>query len=172
MGRRGPAPAPDNVKELRGRTSHTPKATQAVKPPPSAPNPPTWLSTEARAEWRRVVPQLDRLGVLATIDRAVLTAYCSAWAKFVDAEAALNVSPAKKARVGGDRLNGRTKQPDQGLVISDRDGDLRKHPGWQIYREAAQLVCQISKELYLTPVARLRVTKPEDPDGDEDDVID
>lgn len=159
MGRRGPAPMPDKVKELRGRTGHNDKVVQAVKPPPSAPNPPTWISAEARAEWRRVVPELDRLGVLATIDRAILTTYCTAWAKFVEAEASLKIKPARGTA---------TKD---GLVVKDRDGDLRKHPGWQIYREAATLVAQLAKELYLTPVARLRVTKPEDADGEEEEGI-
>lgn len=50
-----------------------------------APDPPKWLSGEARAEWDRVTPSLVRLGVLKAEDRAVLTAYCEVWATFVDA---------------------------------------------------------------------------------------
>jgi P27 family predicted phage terminase small subunit len=39
---------------------------------------PSWLSAEARAEWRRVVRQLGPAGVLQKVDRAVLAAYCDA----------------------------------------------------------------------------------------------
>lgn len=35
----------------------------------------------ARAEWRRIVPPLDRVGVLATVDRALLVDHCITWAQ-------------------------------------------------------------------------------------------
>ena len=47
-----------------------------------APVAPDDLSDEARAEWDRVVPQLDRLHILSTVSRASLVAYCETWALY------------------------------------------------------------------------------------------
>jgi phage terminase small subunit len=77
MGRRGPLPEPDKLRLLRGNPSKTPPRWQ-VKARPVAPTPPTWLDREARAEWRRVTPELERLGLLSHIDRGMLTLYCDA----------------------------------------------------------------------------------------------
>ncbi|MFF7365827.1 phage terminase small subunit P27 family [Streptomyces sp. NPDC008125] len=147
MGTRGPIPQPDNVRALRGNPGGRP-APKRVAARPGAPSPPTWLDTEAKAEWRRVVPELDRLGVLAKVDRAALTTYCAAWSKFAAAEKLL-------------------QQDD--LVAERRAGNgPAKHPGWQIWREAATTTAMLAKELFLTPAARLRSVKPEDDDGNAD----
>lgn len=54
-----------------------------------APNPPTWLGREAKAEWRRIVPELDRLRLLTTIDRAILVTWCDTWQMYVRASRSL-----------------------------------------------------------------------------------
>ena len=114
---------------------------------PGAPSPPTWLDPEARAEWRRIVPDLDRLGVLAKVDRAALTTYCAAWSKFVAAERLLQ---------------------SEDLVAERRAGNgPAKHPAWQIWREATTTVATLAKELFITPNSRLRSVKSEGDDGDE-----
>lgn len=56
-----------------------------------APNPPTWLKGEARAEWKRIVPKLEH--ALATIDRAGLVMLCEAWADYVTLSAQLAAAP-------------------------------------------------------------------------------
>jgi len=113
---------------------------------PSAPTPPTWLDREAAAEWRRVVPPLESIGVLSKVDRGVLASYCTAWSHAVKARAVLEES---------------------GLVVEGpRDGPA-KNPAWQIYRDATTLATSLAKELYMTPAARLRSTMPEAPHGDE-----
>lgn len=137
---------PDNVRALRGNPGHR-DAGARVKTPPAAPNPPTWLDREAAAEWRRVVPELHRLGLLSKVDRAVLATYCSAWSKFVAAE--------------------RMVQRDGLIVLGHRDAE-RKHPAWQMWREAATVVATLSKEIFASPNARLRSTKPEG-DGGQDE---
>ncbi|KAB8167051.1 phage terminase small subunit P27 family [Streptomyces sp. 3MP-14] len=134
---------PDNVRALRGGGPPPPR----VKAPAKAPSAPSWLDREAKAEWRRVVPELDRLGVLATIDRAVLATYCAAWSRFVQLEQLLQ---------------------DEGLIQRDSRGDARKHPAWQQWREAATVVATVGRELMLTPASRLRAVKPEGPDDDDD----
>jgi P27 family predicted phage terminase small subunit len=44
---------------------------------------------DAAAEWKRVVPVLDRMGLLATVDGALLTDYCACWARLLQCERAL-----------------------------------------------------------------------------------
>lgn len=151
MGVRGPVSQPDNVRALRGNPGGRtpPKRVQAK---PGVPTAPTWMDTEAKAEWRRIVPDLDRLGVLAKVDRAALATYCSAWSKFVAAEKLLQ---------GDD------------LVAERRAGNgPAKNPAWQIWREAATTAAMLAKELFITPNARLRSVKPEDDDDGEDDILD
>ena len=50
------------------------------------PDPPADLDNEALAEWRRVVPVLDEMGLLTRADRAVPTGYCQSWARWMAAE--------------------------------------------------------------------------------------
>lgn len=84
-----PAAKPAALKLLNGRGPGKDSAGRPVNPGPafvrSAPDPPTWLSREAKAEWRRVVPELERLRLLSRVTRSSLTAYCETWARFVEA---------------------------------------------------------------------------------------
>lgn len=79
---------PAALKLLNGRTADTDSGGRKVGSGPafarSAPEPPNWLSPEAQAEWDRVVPELTRLRLIATISRATLIAYVQCWAQYVD----------------------------------------------------------------------------------------
>lgn len=144
MGLRGPLPASDNVRHLRGTPTRA--AGQRVKAAPSAPNPPTWLDREARAEWRRVVPELDKLGILARLDRASLATYCDAWSRWVQARHLI---------------------AENGLVVDNPERGPVKNPAWQVYRDAAATVQALAKELGTTPAVRLRMTLPEKDAADD-----
>lgn len=140
MGTRGPAPLPDNVRSLRGTLPAKP--TRRVKAVSAIPAAPAWLPAEAKAEWKRVTPELHRLGILAKLDRAALALYCDSWDKFVRAAKVLE---------------------DAELIERDSHGP-KKHPGWTIYSSAASTCANLAKELLLTPSARLRSTLPEPDD--------
>jgi len=133
---------PDNVRRLRGMPE---LGTRRVTLAPVAPQPPSWLDREAMAEWRRILPALEALGLLAKVDRAVVANYCTAWSHAVAARALLEES---------------------GLVVNGKRDGPAKSPAWQIYREAVTLCTTLGKELYLTPAARLRSTMPAPPDDD------
>lgn len=156
MGVRGIVPAPDNVRRLRGMkplTGPDGKKARRIVLAPKAPAPPRGLSRAAAAEWRRIVPELERAGVLAQVDRGILVAYCTAWAHMMEAEAMLQ---------------------DAAVVHEGRQG-IVKHPAWQVYREANRTLVAAAGQLYLTPVARLRI--PLAPgamsdDGSDDDLFD
>ncbi len=80
---------PAALKLLNGRTADTDSGGRKVAPPPafarSAPEPPEWLTGEAAAEWKRIVPELARLRLISTVSRGTLAAYCASWAQYVAA---------------------------------------------------------------------------------------
>lgn len=144
---------PDNVRALRGskplRDAETGEKVKRLVLPPKAPTAPKGLTRLASAEWRRVVPELERAGVLAEIDRGVLVAYVTAWGHMQEAEEILK---------------------REGLIRETKDG-LARHPAWMVYREANRTMIAAARELYLTPTSRLRIPVPRgakdaDPDGD------
>lgn len=151
MGRRGPVPAPDNVRALRGmkplKAPDGSRARRVVLAPKAPAMPP--LSQAAAAEWRRITKELNRAGVLAEVDRGVLVAYCTAWAHMMEAETILR---AEK------------------IVRPNREKVPVRHPAWSIYREANRTLIAAAGQLYLTPVARLRIPiAPGTPAGSDDD---
>lgn len=111
-----------------------------------APEPPDWLSTEAAAEWRRVVPGLQRLDILKQEDRAVLAAYCETWATFVNAI---------------------RQQHEEGLTIEARQGTLA-HPAVGIARAAGRELRSFAAHFGLTPSSEQALARGAD-DGNEDD---
>lgn len=82
------SPRPAALKLLNGRTHDTDSGGRKVAPPANfargAPEMPLFMSDEAKAEWRRIVPELTRMKLLKHIDRASLAAYCEAWSRFVE----------------------------------------------------------------------------------------
>jgi P27 family predicted phage terminase small subunit len=77
---------PSAVKELTGNPGHRALNENEPKPIACIPKCPKHLDEEARAEWRRITPELLKLQVLARVDCAALSAYCMAWSGWVDAE--------------------------------------------------------------------------------------
>ena len=85
----GRKPQPANLKLLKGRSPGRDSGGRVVNTGPafvrSAPTPPAWLDREAKAEWRRIVPELERLHLLSQVTRASLVAYCECWSSYVAA---------------------------------------------------------------------------------------
>ena len=82
---RGRKPTPTALKLLKGNPGHRPPPPDEPKPPPDIPRCPRSLNKEAKAEWRRITKELDALGMIGIIDKAVLASDCQAWAHWVDA---------------------------------------------------------------------------------------
>ncbi len=80
-----PRPKPTAVKRLNGNPGKRPLPEHEPMPDITPPTCPSWLSYQARAEWRRIVPELERLGLLTMVDRAALVGYCEAWARYTKA---------------------------------------------------------------------------------------
>lgn len=132
---RGRRPKPAAIKLHEGNRGKR-AVTPAVAIAPGAPDPPTWLSKEARAEWQRIVPELEAFELVARVDRAALAIYCQAWGTYHEAERAL-----MKA----------------GRVLKDPDGAQRRSPWVLVARDAAAMILRIAGEFGFTAVARQRL---------------
>lgn len=87
MGRRGPAPTPTRILELRGSTLVTKRRLKGEpKPPRGRMACPDWLDKRAKAVWKQVVPMLIGMGVLTKIDRNALERYCRTYSRWREAE--------------------------------------------------------------------------------------
>ena len=147
MGSRGPVPLSRERLRLRGswRAGCRPAKPKLDLAGPSMPS---WMNREAKAEWRRVVPVLTRLGVLTRCDRALLTAYCCTWARFVAASRQLE---------------------SEGLTLTTSNDTMIQHPLVGIQNQGAQRLLQLAQQLGLTPMSRQRldVAEPADEEHSE-----
>lgn len=123
------------------------------RPTPRPPKPPTWLSKEAAAEWKRLVPELDRVGLLTLVDRAALAAYCEAWS-------------THKEAVGDVKRNGIKLEIERERF--SRNGDslgvdviVVPNPAVKVQKEMASLMRGYMAEFGLTPYSRSRLSPPE-----------
>jgi P27 family predicted phage terminase small subunit len=78
----GRKPTPTNLKILHGNPGKRPLPQNEPKPAPIAPDCPDWLCDDAKAEWERICPQLERLGLLTQVDLAAMVGYCESWAQY------------------------------------------------------------------------------------------
>jgi P27 family predicted phage terminase small subunit len=104
------------------------------------PNPPAWLSKEAKAEWRRIMPLLIERRILTEADMGSVENYCLA--------------------IGQIRAAERTIR-QEGMTVQGASG-LRAHPALKIQSQALTHSRQLAAELGLTPVSRSRPAIRED----------
>ncbi|MEW8027826.1 MAG: phage terminase small subunit P27 family [Candidatus Thiodiazotropha sp.] len=142
MGQRGPKPLPANVHLLNGNPSKK-KASElvdAVRPDVEIPDAPAHLLPEAKIEWYRITPELEKLGLISKLDRAALAAYCQSYARWVQAD-------TKIQSMGVD-----------GLVSVTPNGFLQMSVWLQICNREKESMQKFAAEFGMTPSARSRVT--------------
>ena len=143
----GPPPQPSVLKIARGNPGKRPLNKREPKPKAAIPNPPAKMKGEALQEWKRVTVEMEAVGMLTHLDRAVLTAYCEAWALWLEA---MQDVRARGVEVQGSRKS-RIKNPN--LVIAS---DWLKH------------LHRLATELGLSPASRTRVqVDPKAPAADD-----
>lgn len=123
MGQRGPRPLPKNVHQLRGNPSKLPLQAllDTLQPEIEIPGCPSHLMPEAKKEWRRITPELERYGLISKLDRAALALYCQSWAQLVYAEKQLARSEAlatarKRAAIDKAALEARQQARQDGVA--------------------------------------------------------
>lgn len=147
----GRNPKPTVLKEVTGNPGKRPLSKGEPQPDRSMPSCPTWLGREAKAEWRRLAGELNRIGLLTRVDRAALSAYCQAWDDFYQATRDIR---------------------EHGLCIQTERGKVR-NPASLIRAKAVEQLLQLASHFGLTPVARARIGQfilvpPKDGQGQDD----
>lgn len=140
-----PKARPATLKLINGRGEGRDSGGREVKKPPGfvrlPPEPPDFLYGDAREEWDRVVPELQRLQLTKPVDRAALTAYCLAWQRLCQAQAAID-------------NNG------MGLLHENSQG-VTRHPAVAIAEAASKELRAWCGEFGFTPSAEGRLNTPE-----------
>lgn len=154
-----PAQQPAKLLLLNGRSEGKDSAGREVAKPPAfkrlAPNPPTWLSREAKAEWKRVVPGLVRLDLVKPEDRATLAAYCEVWSRFVAATRDIAV-------------NGLTVRNTAVRKDGTESTWFTKNPAVAVAEQAETRLRQYANDFGLTPAGERNVSKRDDDRGSDE----
>lgn len=143
---RGRKPKPTALKVLAGNPGRRPLNNAEPKYPDGGEmQPPRHLDRVARYEWRRVVKELSSAGLLKTVDRSALAAYCQAYSQWV--------SVTKQLR-------------DQPITLISPSGYAYPNPLLGIQKRALETMYKFMTEFGMTPSSRSRVKveKPEEPD--------
>lgn len=152
----GRPPKSPKAKRLSGNPGRRKLAKDPPQPRQGAPTCPTWLSAEAKKEWKRLVPELQTLGLLTIVDLAALSSYCQAWAELQEATRILD-------------RDGRIIEVQKYNRAGDVTGyAMQTHPAVKLQRDAFQRVKQFLCEFGLSPASRSR-TAGQGKGGDQTD---
>lgn len=152
--REGRKPKPTHLKLVTGNPGKRPLPKAEAKVVPALPSPPPHLSDEAKVEWGRVSEDLFKVGLLSSVDRAALAAYCQAFARWAQAERAIADMAKRDALTGG-------------LMIKTSNGNAIQNPLVGTANKAAADMVRYAAEFGMTPSARSRITA--EPPGDNED---
>lgn len=135
-----PGPAPTPTEFLRARGSWRADTRDGeVRFEQKEPTCPKCLKGEARREWRRIVKQLLAAGILQMPDRALLSAWCEAWADFCKCVEDLAVT---------------------GSLISTPNG-VAKNPLISVKNAAVERMVKLAGQFGFSPAARSRIKSSE-----------
>ncbi len=135
---------PLETKQLEGDIHKERWNLNAPKPQKVAPSCPKHLSRESKAEWRRLVKELEPLGLLTKLDRGTLAAYCQAWGRWVKAE-------NKLAEI--ERLS----PTGMGYLFKTTNGNLIINPMLSVANKALDQMHKLGADFGMSPVARTRI---------------
>lgn len=141
---KGRRPTPSHVKKLLGNPGKRPIKQGEPQYPPGAGDAPAHLDQVAREEWDRISELMTATGVLTQADRAVLSLYCSAWSKWVNAETKL---------IGDSGA--------QELVQPLKNGMDGGNPYLSIANKQLEIIIRLAAILGLDPCSRTRLTSPD-----------
>lgn len=176
MGERGPRPLPKNVLKFRG-ASHLKKDAlgSVVEPDIEIPNLPTYLQPDAKRFWKRLAPELEKLGLIALIDEAMATVVVSEYAWFVhfdrlfkrDSDAAQLARKAHEKAEAAKRKAARERNelyiPEpwtrgDGVQIETKAGNLTYNPNWVARNKHAMQLDRVLAAFGMSPSSRGRVS--------------
>ena len=140
MGKRGPRPKPNRLKQLQGSWRGNINKREP-KPDPAVPPCPKWLDFYAKRVWRRLVKQLVACGLLTSIDGNLFARYCRTYSRYRRAEEFI-------------------EKYGETYPLKTADGKVKFFATFPQVHTAARLSDQLSRmeqELGLSPSARSRI---------------
>ncbi len=143
---RGAKPKATVLKLITGNPGRRPLNPKEAKPPAVVPDPPEMIKGAALDEWKRVTPLLADVGLIAKLDRAIIAAYCMAWARWIDCERMLETT---------------------GLIVKAPNGYPMYSPYLSASNKALDQVRQLSEQIGLSGSSRSRI-KTNDPASETD----
>jgi P27 family predicted phage terminase small subunit len=137
------------VIDILGGSKHThrPPRSGEPKPPANIPKCPKHLDKEARQEWKRMAKELEPLGLLTNIDKAVFANYCEAYSTWAQAS---------------------MKIREQGMVFKTSMGLPLVNPYFRIADKAKIHMMKALVEIGMSPSSRARVKVSEMKPKEED----
>jgi P27 family predicted phage terminase small subunit len=132
----GRRPKPTAIRELEGNRGKRP-LNQGEPKPKGIPTCPSHLDADAKREWKRIGPELMRLGLLTAVDRAALAAYCAAYSRWAAAE--------------------RNVQKFGVVIKAPRTGTPMHNPYVQVANTSLDQMRKFAIEFGLTPASRSRI---------------
>lgn len=122
MGRRGPKPKPQAVKQQKKavRSTRSKRVAAAASTPTSSEGSsgaPSWLKGEALKVWQRLAPQLRQAKLLADVDAMAFARYCTHFARWLDLQ--------NRLKKNGDiyeieTASGKVRRADPAFLMADR----------------------------------------------------
>ena len=150
MATRGRKPTPTAIKELEGNPGKRPLNSNEPKPVKKAPACPKWLEPEAKKEWRRLVKQMETLGILTQVDMAAFAGYCQAYARWKEAEEFIT---------------------QHGSIVKTPSGYWQQVPQVSIAQTYLKIMNRFAEQFGLTPASRSRIIAGNDnKSGAEDEM--
>lgn len=154
LAKRGPPPKPTKLKVLTGNPGKRPLNKKEPEPKPAQKlRCPSWMPADGKREWRRIVPELERLDLLKVLDVASLEMCCKAYATWLEHERII-------------------EEEDSIMVVYNKDGQptyKQQHPAVSIAKSACETYRKFVAEFGLTPSARSRLQIKEPENGENDD---
>ena len=141
MGIRGPLPKSQRLRLLENDNADRKTAPNPKPNAPRKPLCPPWLCSTGKAEWKRVAPELYRLGLLTSLDVNSLANYCSSMATYKNMQRVLQA---------------------EGFLTDEE----KTRPEFYIAQNALKEARQWGKLFGLSPACRARIELPE-PSADE-----
>ena len=133
MAKTGRKPKPTALKKLEGNPGRRPLNRMEPMPPVVQLKCPNHLLPEAKKEWKRLAPVLMDLGLLTAADAVPFEGYCTAYARWLEAQ---------------DEIN------KHGSIYKDNEGKIRPNPFIAIANQQMREIKSFAAEFGLTPSTR------------------
>ena len=133
MAKIGRKPKPTALKRLEGNPGKRPLNEFEPVPPTVSLPCPKYLLPEAKKEWKRLAPVLMNMGLLTAADAVPFAAYCTAYARWREAE---------------DEIT------RHGSIYKDNEGRIRPNPYIAIANQQLREIKSFAAEFGLTPSNR------------------